>query len=198
MKKRVLITAVLALSVVALRAEVVTIDFSHTDFATFVDGNGPFTIQNLAGIANGEGFTFDLTVSAVSGNGDGYVDFSSQRPLLDADSGVTRANSLTITVSDLQLAAGQTYGGIVAVDRYDNLGGDDWVVNGETISDRGNNVALGAAIMGPMTITAVDDGSNGNSRLEGFDIEVIPEPATLGMVAAFGGAILFIRRKLMM
>ena len=32
----------------------------------------------------------------------------------------------------------------------------------------------------------------------GTIITVIPEPATLGMVAAFGGAILFIRRKLMM
>lgn len=42
-------------------------------------------------------------------------------------------------------------------------------------------------------------GNNDNYYLQGFDItaNVIPEPATLGLVAAFGGAVLFIRRRFM-
>ena len=45
-----------------------------------------------------------------------------------------------------------------------------------------------------------DGGGTGNELLLDqikITAEVIPEPATLGMVAAFGGAILFIRRRLM-
>jgi hypothetical protein len=33
--------------------------------------------------------------------------------------------------------------------------------------------------------------------LNGFDLQAVPEPATLGLVAAFGGGILFIRRRFM-
>lgn len=40
--------------------------------------------------------------------------------------------------------------------------------------------------------------SAGTVRLQGLQFEAIPEPATLGMVAAFGGSILFIRRRLVM
>ncbi|MCK4563543.1 MAG: PEP-CTERM sorting domain-containing protein, partial [Verrucomicrobia bacterium] len=41
---------------------------------------------------------------------------------------------------------------------------------------------------------------NGGDRgaITGVIIEQIPEPATLGMVALFGGGLLFIRRKLSM
>ena len=44
------------------------------------------------------------------------------------------------------------------------------------------------------------NGVSGESyaRLDNVYLEAIPEPATLGMVALFGGGILFIRRKLMM
>ena len=39
---------------------------------------------------------------------------------------------------------------------------------------------------------------SGFTVVDAIAIQTVPEPATLGMVAAFGGAILFIRRKLMM
>ncbi len=50
------------------------------------------------------------------------------------------------------------------------------------------------------------EGNSGGTRPENYDLQLeitapvtnIPEPATLGMVAAFGGAVLFIRRRLMM
>ncbi|MDF7823599.1 PEP-CTERM sorting domain-containing protein [Pontiellaceae bacterium B12227] len=34
--------------------------------------------------------------------------------------------------------------------------------------------------------------------INGFDLVAVPEPATLGLVAAFGGGVLFIRRRFMM
>ena len=40
--------------------------------------------------------------------------------------------------------------------------------------------------------------ANSYSRLDNVYLEAIPEPATLGMVALFGGGVLFIRRRLMM
>ncbi len=42
------------------------------------------------------------------------------------------------------------------------------------------------------------EGGTGWIDLSGIQIVAIPEPATLGMVAAFGGGLLFIRRKLAM
>ncbi|VGO12790.1 hypothetical protein PDESU_01344 [Pontiella desulfatans] len=35
-------------------------------------------------------------------------------------------------------------------------------------------------------------------HMDNFQIEVIPEPATLGLISAFGGAVLFIRRRFML
>ena len=48
------------------------------------------------------------------------------------------------------------------------------------------------------TITMFVDRGNKDTMFNGFQVETIPEPATLGMVAAFGGAVIFIRRRLMM
>ena len=45
---------------------------------------------------------------------------------------------------------------------------------------------------------AYSGAGQGSTTWNEVTIDAIPEPATLGMVAAFGGAILFIRRKLMM
>ena len=41
-----------------------------------------------------------------------------------------------------------------------------------------------------------DEGDSGNSAPE-LDMQTIPEPATLGLIAVMGGAILFIRRRFM-
>ena len=40
--------------------------------------------------------------------------------------------------------------------------------------------------------------ANARGSIAGVIVEQIPEPATLGMIAAFGGGLLAIRRKLMM
>ena len=51
-----------------------------------------------------------------------------------------------------------------------------------------------------LRITSVGDGATFASTiwLDNVSVTTIPEPATLGMVAAFGGGILMVRRKLMM
>ncbi len=57
----------------------------------------------------------------------------------------------------------------------------------------------GATVSGNVAIRLARTGTSGSWG--GFDVatlDAIPEPATLGMVAVFGGGILFIRRKLMM
>ncbi len=38
----------------------------------------------------------------------------------------------------------------------------------------------------------------GSTTVSAYSLQVIPEPATLGLVAAFGGTVLFIRRRFMM
>ena len=45
--------------------------------------------------------------------------------------------------------------------------------------------------------TVANDAGN-NYHVESFTADLIPEPATLGLVVAFGGGILFIRRRMMM
>lgn len=49
-----------------------------------------------------------------------------------------------------------------------------------------------------LVVNAIDRWAGGRASFTGVIIEQIPEPATLGMVAVFGGGILFIRRKLML
>ena len=46
-----------------------------------------------------------------------------------------------------------------------------------------------------LTTDYVIGGTTKNSRTAGMAFEAIPEPATLGMVAAVGGALLFMRRR---
>jgi hypothetical protein len=48
-----------------------------------------------------------------------------------------------------------------------------------------------------LTGTMVATGNFNNTRLNFMSLEAVPEPATLGLVAAFGGAVLFIRRRFM-
>ena len=59
--------------------------------------------------------------------------------------------------------------------------------------------ALGTFTADDITFNSTRNlGQTGRATFAGISITTIPEPATLGMVAAFGGGILFIRRKLML
>lgn len=64
-----------------------------------------------------------------------------------------------------------------------------------------NNVALRTnTYSGTLNINYVGFGTGGfvNSTVDNFTLEAIPEPATLGLVAVVGCAVLFIRRQLAM
>lgn len=58
------------------------------------------------------------------------------------------------------------------------------------------DVALDANTTGTFTLLATEGG--GNPTIGGVTFDVIPEPATLGLVAMFGGGIVFIRRRFML
>ena len=82
-------------------------------------------------------------------------------------------------------------------DRYVNLLGED----GASWTWTGTNQAAFVTLWNAGTLK--HDGANTGTFAENFTVSgdtltVIPEPATLGLVMAFGGGILFIRRKLMM
>ncbi len=59
-----------------------------------------------------------------------------------------------------------------------------------------NNVVVLTGFTGD-TVTLTRDASNGGvPQITGVQLQTIPEPATIGLVALFGGSIFFIRRKL--
>lgn len=70
-----------------------------------------------------------------------------------------------------------------------------------TLTDNfGNSYAMSSSANAGNTISwgSGSTGGQGSVVANNVTLNSIPEPATLGMVAAFGGAILFIRRKMMM
>lgn len=55
-----------------------------------------------------------------------------------------------------------------------------------------------AAGLSASSFTIVDNGTSpGKGGITGLEIIAIPEPATIGIVAVFGGGLLFIRRRMM-
>lgn len=76
------------------------------------------------------------------------------------------------------------------------------LANGSTLNSTAVGLDLGADADSSIVVTALTGTGPDNKWRFGkvgvnADITVIPEPATLGLVAAFGGGILFIRRRLM-
>lgn len=57
---------------------------------------------------------------------------------------------------------------------------------------------LGTDGSGNLVITMTSDGGADHVNVAALTLQAIPEPATLGLVAAFGGAVLFIRRRFML
>ena len=193
------ISAALAAIMTIASAQAATITFTFTDntgadFSSYVDGPGPIVLNDIAAMADGEAFTFDLTLTGILGDGAVGLDFTGQRVLLNGALSGTKTKSLSISISDVQ--GNVTFNGFTTVDRYDNVGGDPWDVNGETISATGNSVALAAPITGPMTIVA-SDVSTGNTRFEGFQIDVTPapEPSSAALLGLGGIALILRRRK---
>jgi hypothetical protein len=76
----------------------------------------------------------------------------------------------------------------------------DGEANGTATWTAGVNYVMTTVTVGSTTdaITVISDPVNGTfGSISGLQIVSIPEPATLGMITAFGGGMLFIRRRFM-
>lgn len=177
---------------------------NNADFATFVDGAGPFVIDDLAATVDGVDITFDLTLTGTGGTPAGNIFFTQNRPRMDLDAADSDIKGLTLVISDIQGAV--TFEGFIDIDRFDNSGGDPWDVNGETISATGNTVALSPATINATKLSqtlAISQlantagGSNGATRLEGFTLEftAVPEPSSTALLGLGGLAVLLRRRR---
>jgi hypothetical protein len=109
----------------------------------------------------------------------------------------------------------------LAADLTDNVGGDLPLYSkfsGASVTDSGASIfttavltsesgrTLWQASLGQVSGTSIsvylDDDpaqadANGRTWLDGIGYEVIPEPATLGLVGIFGAGALFVRRRFM-
>ncbi|VGO13018.1 hypothetical protein PDESU_01572 [Pontiella desulfatans] len=122
-----------------------------------------------------------------------------------SDNGVRCMQTFTLYGSVADTASfdetdGATWVMIASVDTTGatGLSGDTWGVT--SIYDDGG-AALGTYrellwVTEPVNWT--DRGGYEASIYKEFDVVAVPEPATLGLVVAFGGGILFIRRRLML
>ena len=136
-----------------------------------VNNNGTNNLTGGTAVSTTAATAFDLLSGAVNVGGDFDMEFAGA--LLSGSAPLTFANDWTGSFTRDNYTAAEWQADLVA--GTVNVGGTD-------ITD-GNF----------STWFSVE-----NSGAAGSTLTVIPEPATLGLVAAFGGGVLFIRRRLMM
>ena len=95
------------------------------------------------------------------------------------------------------LRADETSGTIWGTQTIDNGAGTIW-----TSADLDLGLAAGTTIYAGYSSGYQNTGTNlvtgmsiSEVQMDNFQVDVIPEPATLGLITAFGGAVLFIRRR---
>ena len=176
------------------------------------------TTSGLYGLASGDGFGADPAGAPYfAGNTDTQLAANDGATFLTSTSGGN--NILTQTISglsagtfDLSYELGKvTFGGGILTAQVEVFDGVDataaslydvttdidslanltWFnVSATSLANTGSDLFV--------RISLVDSNINGQLAIDNVSINQIPEPATLGMVAIFGGSILFIRRKMMM
>ncbi|MFC4991484.1 PEP-CTERM sorting domain-containing protein [Rubritalea tangerina] len=189
------------------QAAVITYTFiSNTgaDFSSYIGAPNtslPIVIQDIAATTDGVNFTFDLTLDGTLNDGSQGAVFSSQRVRLSGDtSGTDDSKTVVFTISDITVqgrGSVDSYG-FVTVDKFDNGGGDAWLVNGVDTLNSGSNNTEAITKNTVLSIEALDDGSNGNTRLEGFQVEfttTIPEPSSTALLGLGALALLMHRKK---
>ncbi|MDF7825976.1 PEP-CTERM sorting domain-containing protein [Pontiellaceae bacterium B12227] len=105
-------------------------------------------------------------------------------------------DSLTYTLTGGMARAGN---GSAAWQQVYTVGGIDYeytLVGGDTVDAYAEYTGL-SSVGGVLSFTVSDYEDSGLASISQMSLEAIPEPGTLGLVAAFGGAVLFIRRRLM-
>lgn len=169
-----------------------------------IDGNSPMTTTTVA--AN-NGFIFDVwfktadTVGSKLVSNGGYENLYTQNGnlIFSVDNG-TAVTFTGLTVGQWYHASAQfdttgnslVSGNIAGVARL-YVDGTLIGSSNKTMQNRGPDGSRGLAInMHPVNGAEANTGIIFNPS-----VELIPEPGTLGMVALFGGGLLFIRRKMM-
>ncbi len=147
---------------------------TYTDTEDFYNGGiYNFTSLTISGLTVGQEYQLQVMAMDDRGTDLRYTTFS--------DGVNTLADSIT----------GGTYGACMI--RTDPAGGAG-VLNGTFTADSATQTFEIFGSRG--SETAVN--SSSTCQFNAMQLRAIPEPATLGLVAAFGGAVLFIRRRFMM
>lgn len=159
----------------------------------------------------GSGVTFDLVLKSsagrvrAQGNGLG-VNGGTANNIIDNSGNGSQLEWMSFSLANVTgLGAGDElvitslgvlYGGTNETYRL-AIGSADSAPLGSDINFSGANSEILAVNSGSVTLGA---GSAGDNRfaLGAVTIDVIPEPATLGLISSFSGAVLFIRRRFMM
>ncbi len=126
---------------------------------------------------------------------------------LDADGEYVQFDYVSMSV-DLNGGTGNgsgTFNGFSAVEIGAFEGGDTAVANGITLAYSSGSKTIDLTPGGlDSNLQVIYDSAQGSTGAGyraadwSFEVEAIPEPASMGLIMAFGGAIFFIRRKLTM
>ncbi len=127
-------------------------------------------------------------------NGDALINPSEDWGLQPEGAVDTVGDEMRLTYTATKSATADTF--IIALNIENLTTASTWSKTGITSV---NATAYNATEMWFSTKNhAANTGFLSTSTLDNISVEVIPEPATLGLVAAFGGMVLFIRRRFMM
>ena len=172
-----------------------TTAFRNTRYESTISGANTLTLKNNAPFTLLGASDSSLVIANAGNTFGGVWDIERTRAIF-ANAGAVGAGSISIQTN-----------GYIRID--DNWSGAMTVASslaqvevgaGNTYTfDLGDLVVDGSAFNTEGTYTAAElNTATGTSIFSGTgSIQVIPEPATLGLVAAFGGGILFIRRRFM-
>ena len=103
-------------------------------------------------------------------------------------------DSLTYTLTGGMARSGNT----TAFEQTYTVGGVDYDYTGTSGVDAYAEYTGLSSVGGVLSFTVSDYTDSDLASISQMSLEAIPEPATLGLVTAFGGAVLFIRRRLML
>ena len=157
-------------------------------------GLGSGVVNSSADVAGDPGYNFNVTVDEINDSGAGYfygfVEMLVTYPSVAGD-------LISMEVRNDSAAAGAQYF-IVA---YMDDGDDVTVFNrlasaGQGLITAGNTSTMTLDVTG-RSVTGISLWMGASTAFGGttIDTTVIPEPATFGLVAAFGGVLLFVRRR---
>ena len=148
----------------------------------------------------------DVTLGTSYNLGNDYSGTGTPNQHFGPSGDIDNNQSFQLSMENISFTQGEALGWVATFDGFSAI--SKYAAEAETVyfGTAGAEVrtADGAAqnFTGPLQVLTVSMiGSDNNNRFRDVDFSfttAIPEPATLGMVAAFGGGILFIRRLLQM